>query len=170
MLLPLESTVAVGASMGVGVTVGVGDAVGVGVAVSVGLAVGVGDGVGVAVGVGLRTRVGVPVADASPSMVGEAISGMIAVPSTVPVMVDEEKPEKAPEAGVATVASGTTVVDTVSVKTGVIMGTDELSSTAAGDDVPSAIPSLAPLSVAGSASRGTPAKKKPAVNSKNAKA
>lgn len=171
MLLPSASTVAVGASMGVGVMVGVGDGVGEGVAVGVGLAVGVAEGVWVGVGVGLSTRVGVPVAVAAPSTVGDGIAGTVAALSTVPLIgEDDENPKNAPEEGVAEVAAGVVVDDTAAVMTGEVTVTAEPLSTAAGDVASPAISSTSPLSAAVPAPRGTPARKKPIVNRRKAKA
>lgn len=155
--------------MGVGVMVGVGETVGEGVAVGVGVGVGVAEGVWVGVGVGLSTRVGVPVPVAAPSTVGDGIAGTVAVLSTVLVIaVDEENPKKAPEAGVADVAAAS-VVDTVVVNTGEVTVTDA-SFSAAGGVIWSAISSASPFSATGSAFRGTPARKKPMVNKRKAKA
>lgn len=169
ILLPLASTVAVGASIGVGVMVGGGEEVGEGVTVGVGLGVGVAEGVWVGVGVGLSTRVGVPVAVAAPSTVGDGIAGTVAVLSIVLVIAaDEENPKKAPEAGVTDVAAGS-VVGAVAVNTGDVTVTGPLLS-AAGDVISSAMSTASLPSAAVSPFRGTPARKNPIVNKRKAKA
>lgn len=171
-MAPSESTVAVSPSIGVGVSDGLGVGVGVGLGVAVALGVGVGVGVGVKVGVGEVTRVGVPVAVGTLSEVaavvaGVAITGAVTEMGAVSVKVLVGLgPKKAPEAGVfaAAVALAGGCISPAT-PTSVIVELITGEGVNVGDNPPPAAAAGWPF-----VSRGTPARKKPAIKSKKAKA